>query len=206
MRINQVVKTLVFSDLVFNAALGLASPIFAIFITNHIKGGSVTVVGFAVGIYWLVKSLLQVPFAHWLDKNHGEIDDFWFLEAGLILMSLGTLCFSLAKSSWHIYIIQAVNAMAMAMAIPAWCGIFTRHIDKGREAFDWSLESTGIGLGAGIAGILGGLYVAHFSFQSLYILAGALALVGGLIPLLVRNKMTPSSKHNLPPTTIRRVE
>lgn len=203
MRINQVVKNLVFVDLVFHSALGLVGPIFAIFVADEIVGGNAKVVGFAVGIYWVVKSLLQVPLARWLDKNHGEMDDFLFMVVGFVIASLATVFFAFVKLPWHIYILQTVKAIAMAMMIPAWCGIFTRHIDKGREAFNWSLDSTAVGLGAGITGALGGLYVVHFSFQSLFILAGAISFVGALIPLLIRHKMIPADKDHLVSTLIK---
>ena len=74
-RINKVVKIMIFSDLFLNSGWGLIGPILAIFIINNVQGGNAMVVGIAVGIYLLTKSVLQIPIAHYLDLNHGEKDD-----------------------------------------------------------------------------------------------------------------------------------
>lgn len=66
---------MIFSDLALLFGWGLVTPILAIFIVQNIKGGDAQVAGIAVGIYWLVKSVLQVPLANWLDEVDGEIDD-----------------------------------------------------------------------------------------------------------------------------------
>ena len=45
----------------------------------RIEGGSATVAGFAAAIYWIVKSIFQLPISRWLDKTDGENDEFWAL-------------------------------------------------------------------------------------------------------------------------------
>jgi len=59
--INKVVKILVLSDFVLLFGWGLIAPILAIFITQQIQGGDAKVAGIAVGIYWLLKSIVQIP-------------------------------------------------------------------------------------------------------------------------------------------------
>ena len=86
--INKVIKILVLSDLATLFGWGLVSPILAIFIIGQIQGGDARVAGMAVGIYWLVKSALQVPISRYLDRNHGEKDDYYFLIIGTFLASL----------------------------------------------------------------------------------------------------------------------
>ena len=151
--INKVIKILILSDFFLLSAWGLISPILAIFIIGNIKNGDVKVIGIAVGIYWLTKSILQIPIGKYLDRTHGEKDDFYFLVLGTFLSSLTPLGYIFSFLPWHIYILQSIHAFGIAMSIPAWGGIFMRHIDKGKEAFSWSLESSSIGIGAGIAGI-----------------------------------------------------
>lgn len=81
------------------------------------------------------------------------------------------------------------------MVIPAWCAIFTRHIDKGKEAFEWSLDSSAFGLGVGITGALGGILVSQFGFNLVFIIVGILAFLGGLIPLLICKNIIPKGNH-----------
>ena len=69
--INKVVKIMVFSDLFLYSGWGLISPILAIYILGNIQGGNAKIAGIAVGMYWLGKSIFQIPIAHYLDLNHG---------------------------------------------------------------------------------------------------------------------------------------
>lgn len=192
--LNRVVKVLIFSDLIFNSAAGLLAPVFAIFIINNIQGGDAKVAGIAVGTYWILKSILQIPIGNYLDKNHGEKDDFYFMIAGSLLGSLTFLGFIFASEPWHLYALQALLACGMAMAIPSWGGIFTRHMDKGREGITWSLESSSIGIGAGIAGITGGIIAQYIGFAPLFIAMSIGGVLASLFLFLIKNQIVPRGK------------
>ena len=192
--LNRVIKVLIFSDLIFNSAFGLLSPVFAIFIVNKIQGGDAQVAGIAVGIYWILKSILQIPIGNYLDKNHGEKDDFYFMVAGSLFGSLTFLGFIFASQPWHLYALQALLACGMALAIPSWGGIFTRHMDKGREGITWSLESSSIGIGAGIAGIVGGIIAKYVGFAPLFIAMSAGGILASCFLLLIKNQIAPRGK------------
>lgn len=195
--INKVVKTMIQADLVFISAFGLISPIFAVFITEQIQGGNVRMVGFAAAIYWILKSLLQVPVGRYLDKNHGEKDDFYFVIIGYFLAVLVPIGYIFSYLPWHIYVFQAIYAIGMGMAVPGWSAIFTRHIDKGREALEWSLESTAIGLGAGTMGAIGGIVASKFGFDIVFILVAATAFAGSLLLLKIYKDIFPKGDHHL---------
>lgn len=189
--INKVVKVMVFSDLFLNSGWGLISPILAIYILGTIKGGNIQVAGIAMGTYWLGKSVLQIPIAHYLDKNHGEKDDYYALIGGTLLASLTPIGFIFATLPWHIYVLQGLHALGMAMAIPSWSAIFTRHIEKKREAFCWSLDSSSIGLGAGVAAILGGTIAEIFGFIPLFIGVSIFGIVAALLFFLIGKDLLP---------------
>jgi MFS family permease len=190
---NKAIKILVRSDLIMFGALGLITPFFAVFITNQIQGGSIEVIGFAAGIYAILKSLLQIPIGKFLDKIKGEKDDFCFLILGYLIVALLPIGYIFSCLPWHIYILQAIYAVGMAMAYPSWFAIFTRHIDKGKEAFEWSIWSTNIDLGVGVAGIAGGILVTKFNFNFIFILASVLACIS-VLGLFIIKKYILSKK------------
>jgi len=194
---NKIIKTLIGTDFVFLSALGLITPIFAVFITGQISGGTVEVIGFAAGIYWIFKSILQIPIGKFLDKNKGERDDLWFLIIGYLIVACVQFCYSLSSLPWHIYLLEGVYAIGMAMAIPAWPAIFTRHIDKGKEAFEWSMESTALGLGSGVTGIMGGILAIKFGFNIVFFITGFIAMLGGLLPLFIVKDVKKHGDHSL---------
>jgi DHA1 family multidrug resistance protein-like MFS transporter len=188
--ISKVIKVLIYSDFVLNSAWGLVSPVFAIFIVQDITGGSALegakVAGFATLTYWVVKSFLQIPIGSYLDKKHGEKDDFWFMVLGLFLAGFVPFGFVISSKPIHIYAFHILHAVTMAMLVPSWSAIFTRHIDRGKEAYEWSLRSTALGFGSGIAGALGGIMAASFGFRIIFILVGVLTMISSLILLLIR--------------------
>ena len=190
-KINKVVKIMVFSDLFLNSGWGLIGPILAIFIVNNIQGGNARIVGIAIGIYLLTKSVLQIPIAHYLDLNHGEKDDYYALFIGTLLTAITPIIFIFATISWHIYIAQIIHALGMAMALPSWSAIFTRHIEKKREAFCWSLDSSALGLGAGIAGIIGGTIAQSFGFVPLFIGVSVFNIIAALLFLFIMKDLLP---------------
>lgn len=193
-KINKVIKFLISSDLLLNSGWGLLAPVFAIFIVQNIQGGDAKVAGIAAAIYWLVKSTLQIPIGHYLDKNHGEKDDFHFMFWGTFLAGLVPFGFIFASMTWHIYFLQFFHALGMAMAIPSWSAIFTRHIDKGKEAFEWGLESTALGIGAGVAGAVGGILAATFGFKIIFILVGSLTILSSILLLFIYRAIVPGDK------------
>jgi len=155
-------------------------------------------VGFVAATYWITKSIVQPFIASYLDKNHGEKDDFKFLVAGMYVANLGPLAYVFSTQPWHIFTIEIIRALAMACVIPTWAGIFTRHIDKGKEAFSWSMESTGIGFAAGIAGAFGGILASIVGFKVVFVLVSIFGLLSSSALLLIRGHVF--SKDHFAPT------
>jgi len=194
LKINKVIKCLIFSDLVLLFGWGLISPILAIFITQKIEGGDVKVAGTAIGLYWLAKSLIQLPIAQYLDKRKGEKDDYYAMILGIFISSLVPLGYIFVHLPWHIYFLQLIHAFGMALNIPAWGGIFIRHVDKSKEAFSWGLESSAIGIGTGLAGILGGTIAKFFGFTPLFISVFILGIVSIFFLFLISKDLIPKEK------------
>ncbi|MFA5386615.1 MAG: MFS transporter [Candidatus Paceibacterota bacterium] len=182
---NKVLKALVYSDILFISGFGFITPVFAIFLTDRIRGGSVEVVGFAAAIVWIVQSLALVPFSKFVDKNKKDVDDFWFMVFGNVLGSVAAFGYVFATLPWHIYVLQAVYAIGLAMNIAGYQGVFTRHIDKGKESYQWGLRAALVGFGTGIAGALGGIFYERFGADLLFVTVGILAALGALSLLTI---------------------
>src|SRR3989338_5042966 len=178
MRINHVVKTLVVADFFTNAGFSVFGPVFAVFINKQIVGGSLEVVGFSAAIFQIFKSGLQIPIARFLDKDHGEYDDFYSLILGSVLVAMVPFWYLFASTPTHIYIIQAIYGIGAAFSIPPWYAIFSRHIDKLHENVEWSLDSIAIGIAAATAAALSGILAQKFGFQFVFLLGGMLAIFG----------------------------
>ena len=192
-QINRVILTLVFLDFFLNGAVGTLAPFFAIFVSENVAGGTITAVGVAVAIYWVVKSLFQLPIARWLDKTDGETDDFWAMFFGYLGASAVPMIYFFATDIWHIFAAQAFFGFCMAWAVPAWFSIFTRHLDKFRIGFEWSVYSVfSVGAATAISGVLGGFLIDRFGFRAIFIIASILMFVSALGLLAIRRRIYPA--------------
>jgi len=190
-KINLVIRFLTFSDLIVVSGFGLIAPIFAVFITDNIKGGDVEVVGLAAGIYLVAKSIFQIPFGIIIDKIRGEKDDFWFMFIGYMLFSAAPLMYIIISTPFQLYAFQFAYGIMNALASPSWYAIFTRHIDKNYEGMEWAIYSTVTQLGAAGAALLGGLLAARFGFNFLFVAVSIASFIGSFFLLGIYRKMRP---------------
>ena len=102
-----------------------------------------------------------------------------------------------ATLPWHIYVLQAVHAVGAAAALPSWSGIFTRHIGRGREALSWALDSSAIGIGAGISGIVGGIVAQSFGFRPLFVFVSVFGIMATMLCFLIKNDLSPKKEKTI---------
>jgi MFS family permease len=178
MRVNNLIKILTFSDAVILSGWGLTNPLFAVYVTQQIRNGNLEKIGLATAVYWIVRSVLQLPFAKLIDSVKGEIDDFALMATGSVLMTTVPFLYFFATESMHILLLQGLLGFASAMVSPSWLAIFTRHIDKNIEAEEWGIYNSMVGLGAAATGALGGFMAEKFGIRPLFLIVGVVTLVG----------------------------
>ncbi|MFH1501155.1 MAG: MFS transporter [archaeon] len=191
-KINRVIWLLILSDILIVSSFGLISPIFAIFMKDGIPGGSVVAAGTAATVYWLVKSVLQLPFSLYLDKKRHKLS---FLYVGTFLIIMVPIIYAIAKDVYWIYAAQIFYALGAAMAVPTWLCLFTMHIDSKHRGFEWALWSTSIGLGTALAAFLGAELVGIIGFKVLFFIVSGISFLGFLILIgLSRKHLIPEKK------------
>ncbi len=187
--INKVIRTLIVSDFFLQCGWGLIGPIFAIFITQQINGGTLAAVGLIAATFWFVKSVAQPFIAHYLDVKKGEKDDFNLLVFGMFFANLIPLAYIFTTELWHIFLLEAIRGLCMACVLPSWAGIFTRHIDRGWEAFSWSIESTTIGFAFSFAAAFGGILATFLGFKIIFVLISLFGLGATFLLFFMRNHL-----------------
>jgi len=188
-KINSVIRFLTLSDILIVGGFGLVLPIFAVYITESINGGTVEVIGIAMTIYLLTKSLGQIPVASIIDKIKGENDDFLVMFIGSIFYALIPLAYVFIKTPIELYIIQFFYGLSAAFVFPSWMAIFTRHIDKEHEGVEWGVYQTMVDLGSAVTASLGGLIAYRFGFNMLFIIVSISIFLGSMFLLGVRKRM-----------------
>ncbi len=181
---NKVVWLLVISDILILSGFGLISPIFAIFLNSGITGGSIVAAGTAATIFFLVKSIVQLPLSIYIDRKRSKLAFLW---AGTFLVVLVPFIYAFSPSINFVYFAQVVYALGAAMAYPSWFSLFTMHLDRKHRSLEWSVWSTSVGIGTAIAAYLGALAVEHWSFKTLFFIVGGISAIG-MVTLLFLSK------------------
>ena len=172
------------SDVILYSGFGLVSPILAIFIKENLVGGTIAAAGAASAIFLITRSILQILFAYIFNPK----DRRWMLLLGTFLISITPFLYILLTEIWHIYVVQFIYGIGASLAYPAWYSIFTSNLSKGQRGYQWSIYSSGVGIGAAITAFLGALLAEKTSFNTVFFIAGVLGMIGLVILCFVTNK------------------
>lgn len=193
-KVSRFIKFFVLSDFILMSGWGLVNPIFSIFIINNIAGATLLTVGITSSIYWLVKSLIQIPIANFLDKTDGDRDDFYVLLTALILAGISAFSFPFIYKVWHLYLLQVVHAIAFGLYVPSWSSLFSHHLDSKHHALDWALSSTSMGIAVGLTGVIGGAIANSVGFAPVFIAAAILSFGAAVVISMAPDLVFPNKK------------
>ncbi|MFA5228180.1 MAG: MFS transporter [Candidatus Paceibacterota bacterium] len=186
---NKVIKNLILTDIAFWTGWGMITPVFAIFVVDRVIGGTALTVGIATAIYWILRASLVFPFAKILDKYAGDKDDYLFLVFGNFLAALVPFGYIFAIYPWHIYALQVIYGVGIAMSLVGWRAIFTRNITKGKEASEWAMDDASLSVGVALAGIFTGFVITQWGYIVAFSIAGFLAMMSVVILLCLRKQI-----------------
>lgn len=198
-QVNRVIRYFIFSDLLFWGGWGFVNPIFALFVAARIPGADAFVVGLAFALYWITKSIVQIPVALYLDRSDRDHLDLHVLIGGLMLAGFVAMSFPMAPNTGVLYLLMVLQGVAYGFYTPSWSAVFSRHLDKSHYAFDWSLDSTTIGIASGIAALVGGTLASWLGFNLVFVLTGFFSFLSGLLLLSVPDLVMPKATINVPP-------
>lgn len=182
-KIGTLVRRFVLLDLLLWGGWGLITPILAVFILGKVQDSNLLTVGLASAVYFLVNAITQLISAGFIDEKKGERDDVKVLAIGLFLGSLAAFSFLLVENTWHLFLAVALQGLAFGLYSPSWTAIFSRHLDSGHYALDWSLDRTSIAIFSAITAVAGGAIAEFFGFEMIFGLAGILSFLSCVVIL-----------------------
>ena len=183
---NTKVKLLTLLDVFSLYGINLLSPIFSVFIIEKIDGGNLKVVGVALAINLLAAEIFSLVMARYFDKTKGDADEYRYLFLGYTVISLLPVLYIWVNSIWHIYLLQFISGLMVAISYPAWRGLYFRSIDKGKEAFEWTFNSSANGLKAASAAVLSGFVADRFGYNYVFMIAPIMGAVGVVALIKIR--------------------
>ena len=175
---NRVIKLLMFSDIFVSTGFGLIEPILAIFIKENLIGGTIFAAGLASALFLITKSLVQLPFSRYVDSHNNKTK---WLIFGTFLIAVVPVVYIFANHIYYIYLAQILLGLGSGLAYPVWLGLWSTHLDKKQESFEWSVYSTVTGLGTAATAAIGAAIAEFVGFTFTFLLVGILSLIGCLI-------------------------
>lgn len=182
---NKTIKLLILSDIFVITGFGLIAPILAIFIKDNLVGGTIFSAGLASTIFLITKSVVQLPFSRYADSHDRK--KFWVI-IGTLLISSVPFIYMFTKHIYMIYIAEFIYGIGGGLMYPTWVAIFSTHLDKKHEGFEWSVYSTAVGIGTAITAAIGAAIAQFVGFQMTFLLVGAMSLIGCFILFGLENE------------------
>lgn len=192
MRINRTIRLLMISDIFVMTGFGLVEPVIAVFIKDNLIGGTIFAAGIASTLFLITKSVIQLPFSRYVDAHAGRSDLKW-LTVGTFIVAATPFIYIFSKHIYHIYIAQILYGIGSGLAYPAWLGIWSTHLDKNQESFEWSLYSTLVSVGTAIAATVGAAIAEFIGFVFTFVFVGVMSLIGCFVLFALRRKLPPRS-------------
>lgn len=174
---NKIIKFLMIYDILILTGFGLIEPILAIFFKENLVGGTILTAGIASTIFLIVKCLVQLPFSRYVD-SHGYATRLHWLMLGGFLTAIVPFIYVFSSKMYMIYVAQVIFGLGAGLAYPTWLGLWSTHLDKKKESFEWSLYSTLTGIGTALTALVGALLAQYVGFRTTFISVGVLSLAG----------------------------
>ena len=177
LEMNTTLKLLIISDILVYGALGFVGPILSIFIDDNLVGGGIFTAGLASTIFLLTHAVLQIIFSYKFNPK----DRLWMLWLGTGIIALVPIGYIFSTHIWHLFLAEFFYGLGAAFAYPSWSSLFTAHLENGKRGFQYSLYSSGLGIGTAITATIGGFVAEKIGFKFVFMLTSILAIIGLLI-------------------------
>jgi len=163
-----------FSDIFLLTGFGLVEPILAIFIKEQIIGGTILAAGIATTIFATTKCIIQLPFSRYVDAHDDKLK---WLIVGTFAVALVPFIYIFTKHVYMVYFAQFLYGVGAGLAYPCWLGLWSTHLDKKHESYEWSLYSTLTGVGTAATAAIGAGIAEFIGFNYTFALVGIMALI-----------------------------
>ena len=167
----------------FIVALGMFGPIYAIFVQEI--GGDILAAGSAWAIFMLVSGIGIFFMGKFVDKIQREKP---VLMLGYAITSLGFLGYYFVSNVYHLFAVQVLLGLSYVMINPAGNSFYTKYLEKGKFAFQWSVWEGSYFTLTGIAAIIGAFLVKIFNFKILFLVMFVISLIGLVLSMQLEDK------------------
>ncbi len=166
-------KVLLFAEACFTIAAGMLGPIYAVFVDEI--GGNLLDASSAWAVFMLTMGIIVFLIGRWEDRlKHKER----IIILGYAIRALGYLGYVFVYNQPSLLVVQFILGLGGALNIPAYDSMYTRFLDKGKEASEWADWEAMYYIMTAFAAIFGGIVASVFGFRSLFVIMFIFSLIG----------------------------
>ena len=181
--INPIVKTYIVAEAFLWSAWDFVMPIFGIFIVTNIAGASIQSAATGYSIYLVNRVIFEIISGRIL-KGSSDRKKFITTILGMACLSIAYIGFSFSQNLIAIFSFYSLLGLGLGIASPAKNSLFAIHLDKNKEATEWSLADAVAFICMALATSLGGFIATQYGFSALFLIAGIINLLG-MIPYIL---------------------
>lgn len=175
--VNPLVEAFIISETFIWSSFYAIIPIFAIFFTRNVAGGSVELAASAYSVHLITRVISELLSAKFLVKRE-EVKKLMIAIIGTVITSGAYIGFSFTNMVFQAFIFYAVAGVGLGIASPAKMSLFSTHLDKNQEAKEWGFYDALVFIGMALTSALGGFIANSYGFRILFIVSTVLTWIG----------------------------
>lgn len=166
---NRTLRALVITNGIILLAAAMLGPIYALFVKE--LGGNILHASATGAILAITAGITVLISGRLADKTK---DDRHIIVAGYALAGLAFLSMSAVSSIGQLFAAQMLLGFGQATYGPAFDKLYSTHLDKHKEAREWSIWSATFFFTTAIGAMTGGYIVTQYGFTPMFVAMGAL--------------------------------
>ena len=178
---RRVLKILLACTAFFTLAGQLLLPVYAVFVKDI--GGDLLTAGTSYAVFLLACGLLLIALSHWENTHKKYVKHFVVLSYAL--KAAGFISYVFVSQPWHLYAVQAVLGISEAINAPAYDGLYSKNLTKGKFILQWGYWDATWYIAAAVGAALGGFIAQTYGFNTLFLTMASVAVLGLLTALLL---------------------
>ena len=195
LKFNKSILFLTLSDIFTWGSHTILGALVGIYLANKLGGNAIEFVGIGTGIYYLSRSISQIPIGLLTDKIKHDKDEIIILIIGSILMGSPFLFYSLIQSQYLYYFLQFVFGLGASMNLISWRKLFSQSLDKGKVGLEYGVYETLISMAMAVFSITAGVLanISQVYFERVIFTIGLLMISGSFWAgalLTIKNRKT----------------
>ena len=163
-------------DAVGNSILFIVIPLYVVKLpAPSFPIPDTVLVGVLISLYGLTNALLQPIVGAWIDRASRRKP---FIQAGLVLMALGTLAFLIAGRFSTLLLIRGLQGVGVALTIPASLTLMASATEKRTRGSSMGIYTSMRMVGLAIGPLIGGFLHDHVGFDAAFYTGAAFIFLG----------------------------